>query len=144
MKNNENQLMKLSNNVLSHYDNTVGSIMKPTSYEPQVSEFDKLRKRVSYLTKGKNTPLNAAQEQVPWNMQIYQGFLDEDEKKKKAMRESRKLEGRAASENDTDSDESEGSNHLDGEGLTGKAMGGGGYASALAGRVVQFRPITVG
>lgn len=62
MKNNENQLMKLSNNVLLHYDNTVGSIMKPTKYEPQVSEFDKLRKRVSYLTKGKHTPLNAAQE----------------------------------------------------------------------------------
>ena len=107
MKANENQLTKLSNNVLSHYDNAVGSIMKPTQYEPQVSEFDKLRKRVNYLTKGKHTPLNAAQEQVPWNMQIYQGFLEEDERKRKAMRESRILnEGRASDNNESDSDES--------------------------------------
>ena len=106
MKANENQLTKLSNNVLKHYDNSVAQIMQPTKHEPVVSEFDRLRKRVNYLTKGKQTALTAEQEAVPWNMQIYQGFLDEDERKKKAMRESRKLEGRAASDNDTDSDES--------------------------------------
>ena len=106
MKANENQLTKLSNNVLKHYDNSVASIMQPTTHEPVVSEFDRLRKRVNYLTKGKQTALVAEQEAVPWNMQIYQGFLDEDDRKKKALRESKKLQGRAASDNDTDSDES--------------------------------------
>jgi len=40
-------------------------------------------------------------------MQIYQGFLDEDEKKRKALRDSKiQQDGRASASNESDSDES--------------------------------------
>lgn len=42
---------------MAHYEDSMQNVMRPREYEHVDSEFDRLRKRVSYLTKGKNSLL---------------------------------------------------------------------------------------
>lgn len=77
LKKNEDELLKLTTDVIDHYDNSLMTIVQPRNFEPQVNEFDQLRKRVTYLTKKKRPVFpndTNGNEVVPWNMQIYQGF----------------------------------------------------------------------
>ena len=71
--------------------------MMNNSYEEAESEFDRLRKRVTYLTKGRRTslPVEGVNDGVPSNMQIFQGFIEEDERKKKAQRDAKLKAGYA-------------------------------------------------
>jgi len=50
----------------------------PKTFEPHVSDFDKLRKRVQYLAKKRTTAANAM---TPPEMQLYKKFIEEDEAK---------------------------------------------------------------
>ena len=68
---------------------------------------------MNYLTR-KKRPANSKEpgdekpnDSVPWNMQMYQGFIEEDERKKKASREAKFRDGRASrTAYNSDSDES--------------------------------------
>lgn len=85
------------------------NICSPRNYEPQISEFDRLRKRVAYLSKGKRSLLTRdgdANEGVPDNMRLYQGFLEEDERKKRAIREAGVVAAKSPTGIESDSDES--------------------------------------
>ena len=50
---NADELLKLTSEMINHYDNSVSSITQPRTFEPSANEFDQLRKRVNYLTRKK-------------------------------------------------------------------------------------------
>ena len=76
----------------------------PKPFEPQSTDFDKLRKRVIYLTKNSKNEKNETF--VPSNMQIHDKFVNLDQEERKKKREEREKEGTILSPDGSDSDDS--------------------------------------
>ena len=103
-----NELATLGENLKSGLDQKV-SIVQGAHINPpkatQETEFDKLRKRVSYLCYNKKKAVK--QSFVPQNLQIHDKFLNQDEVRRQERKELREKEAdHQAGDTDTDSDES--------------------------------------
>ena len=102
MEKNQDELLKLTNDLIDHYDNSLNSFTQPRTFKPANNEFDQLRKRVNYLTRKKRPAISKESgdekdlnDSVPWNMQMYQGFIEEDDRKKQAARDARIKAGKS-------------------------------------------------
>ena len=86
----QDQLFKLGDDLKASFDAKLTAI-HPKPFYPQATEFDKLRKRVTYLTKNSKNEKNEIY--VPSNMQIYDKFLNDDQVERKKIREQKEKEG---------------------------------------------------